>query len=358
MSASASTLIVYVVGLSSTEAAVFAAVSRILRLQNIQIKVSEKPDNSCQLIIIHVDSERGKAIFDKLKSQEIRQHVLLLGDKKPDLSEAKMAPSFLQKPLRVQELLECLENLNKKFNHQSNPSSTPKPSAATSQTSDKKPVPVTQTKVAESPTADSQNTFNSMELLSILLSARQEGAFYQITNKYHSNFWVNGAKQEVLSSHGAEELFKLIGDHHASGYIISSLSFENFKVLTENKISVKLNDALWYAALADKRGELVAELDENTPVKLTSWPNMTRLSFDPSHIRIAAVLSRQAETLNDLVSKNKLSRLDTVCFLNAAYSIHLLEKQDKTTTSVDVKVTDTKKSGLLHKIANHLNIKL
>ena len=353
-----SELIVYVVGLSSTEAAVFAAVSRILRLQDIHIKVAEKPDNACQLIIIHTDSERGNAVFERLKGQKIHQHLLLIANKKPDLSKINISQSFLSKPLRVQELLECLEKLSLQLNKARSQTAI-RTGTTASPNNNNANITAPRAVVPSRLKSYRPSTFNSMILLTTLLDARDNNAVYQIANKHHGNFWVNGVKQEVISSFSPEELFKLIAEYHTSGYIISTISIENFKVLTENKVNVKLDDVLWYAAMADKRGQLIENLDENTPVKLTSWPNMTRLSFDPSHIRMAAVLSRQAETLNDLVSKHQLSRLDTVCFLNAAYSIHILEKlAAQVIAATPVKQVDNKKSSLLHKIANHLHIRL
>ena len=350
-----SELIVYVVGLSSIEAAVFAAVSRILCLQDIQIKVAEKPDNACQLIIIHTDSERGNAVFERLKGQKIRQHLLLIANKKPDLSKINISQSFLSKPLRVQELLECLEKLSLQLNK----ARVQAPNQASIIPVKNNNMTTVRAAVPNRLKSYRPSTFNSIILLSTLLDARDNNAVYQIANKHHGNFWVNGIKQEVISNFSPKELFKLITEYHESGYIISTISLENFKVLTENKVNVKLDDVLWYAAMADKRGQLIENLDENTPIKLTSWPNMTRLSYNPNHIRMAAMLSRQAETLTDLVSKHQLPRLDTVCFLNAAYSIHILEKFTKQAiAATPVKPVNNKKSNLLHKIANHLHIRL
>lgn len=82
---------------------------------------------------------------------------------------------------------------------------------------------------------------------------------------------------------------------------------------------------LWKASLWTARGRLPLDLDPRLPVRLTAWPNLSRLAPIPHATRIASLLSQRALSPLDVANMLKIPQRYVFSFVSATSVLGLLE---------------------------------
>lgn len=82
-----------------------------------------------------------------------------------------------------------------------------------------------------------------------------------------------------------------------------------------------LEDFEWELALWASRGRLPAGTDVDTPVRLSSWPNLNRLPLPPEAVRIAGLWSRGPLSLRDTVHQLGIPQRYVFAFYSACFAL-------------------------------------
>jgi hypothetical protein len=117
-------------------------------------------------------------------------------------------------------------------------------------------------------------------------------------------------------------------DVDLASQIECEFSDEEAERLARRAGATTLEAFLWKVALATSKGRIPEEIDLNRPVRLTRWPNFTRVPITPHALRIAALLHRQPHTLFEAARVLDVRQSFVAVFLNAAWTAGLLELLD------------------------------
>jgi len=137
-----------------------------------------------------------------------------------------------------------------------------------------------------------------------------------------------------------------------------------FKKLVENsELEVKewqWDEFLWKVALWTSRGKLPKDIDLRKPVYLSEWPNLTRLQTFPYAAEIAAIMSHQVVTLNDITSQLGIEQRFVFAFFSAAYALGIADSSNRQSDQLfeqKAKPYDPKLNSSVKNIINKLNKK-
>lgn len=124
----------------------------------------------------------------------------------------------------------------------------------------------------------------------------------------------------------------------------------------------------WMLTLWAARGRVPVGTDLRTPVRLTHWPNLTRLELFPNAMRIASLWSQQATSLLDTATALNIPQRYVFAFFSAAHGLGMVEILSKASGAiVDASTADlaivgstrehqSSKPGLLRRILAHLRL--
>lgn len=117
-----------------------------------------------------------------------------------------------------------------------------------------------------------------------------------------------------------------------------------------------LDTFIWKVALWSSRGRIPQNLNLNTPVYLSEWPNLTRLAAIPHAVRIAALLSQQPQTLSELANNLKIPQRYVFAFYSAANALGISENCKRQVDSLFIQESKTPSysRSLLGKLLSHL----
>lgn len=90
-----------------------------------------------------------------------------------------------------------------------------------------------------------------------------------------------------------------------------------------------LDALLWHAGLAAFPGESAPWLRPDVPYRATGWPNFTALAHEPEHVRMTALLSRSALTVEELAAAARVEVSVASDFVNALALLEIVEEEDR-----------------------------
>lgn len=131
------------------------------------------------------------------------------------------------------------------------------------------------------------------------------------------------------------------------------------KLMRQNDTEIKrwpIDEFLWLIALWSSRGKIPRDINLNIPVKLTKWPDFTKLEKLPYALSIAALLSRQPMRLNDIAQRLKIEQRFVFAFYSAANAIGAAaNSQQQSDTLFIAENTKVKVLSFLKKLSNVFN---
>lgn len=284
-----------VIELSQTDCSVLKVAIGLLEKNEIKARILNKGDTSGSIVLVDFDTPAGKEFYSQFKNGRSRTLLLFSNDTISDPSHF-----VLKKPIRVQTLRDVLYDAYKGLTVQ-----TPTFVKSTRQ-EDKKTVLIP-----------------NKNLFSVLLKTTQDQQIVHLFCPPHSSLFVDTVNGMVASSVSRNTLRQLIINQPTS-LITSKLSSSDFESLAKGKLIMPLNFVLWTAALYGSHGQLIPGHSMDVPVQLKAWPNLSRLDFEPEHMKLASIMSSQALTLKQIEQKSKLPWNTIVNFYNATYAIGLI----------------------------------
>ncbi len=135
------------------------------------------------------------------------------------------------------------------------------------------------------------------------------------------------------------------------------ISYEQLNEYSKNMPVAALNSILWRCALACSNGKLLPGHSENTPVKLTSWPNFSRHGFKPDYFKLAAIMAKQYISLMELNRQTQIPFKEITDFYNAAFAVDIIETvTDKSKLKKTGPIKSSQNKSILKKLAQRLGI--
>ncbi|MCK5336506.1 MAG: response regulator [Gammaproteobacteria bacterium] len=116
----------------------------------------------------------------------------------------------------------------------------------------------------------------------------------------------------------------------------------------ENEITGRpLSELTWCCALLGSSGELIDNIDEQTPLHLQHWPDLKSLMHLPRHITLAAFMSKHTATIKEIAEHTQVLPENIIDFINACYVLgYLDEDTGKKESKLPARDTDSIKQGL------------
>ncbi|MCV6623677.1 MAG: hypothetical protein OIF51_18215 [Cellvibrionaceae bacterium] len=116
-------------------------------------------------------------------------------------------------------------------------------------------------------------------------------------------------------------------------------------------IEEPLDDFLWRSSAWASRGRLLDDVSLNQNLRLTRWPNLTRVLLFPHASKIAAVLASRPISLLELIQDYKLPAYYVFSFYSAAASLGYITRYDGPKSNVE---TAKEERGIFLKLLDRL----
>lgn len=292
---------------------------------------------SAQLLVLDDDSEGGRTLLQRSRSGQVK---LVLS------SNPKMGKNIIgiKKPLDLSKLIVLLTRVFEKMQIQL---------AGRRQ---RQPIEVAdaQSGANHSAEAGSQHALEQT-LFGVLLDAKTEELVLRVSAPKCAEILIDGINRSIATKAPRDSLHALLKKSRDQLWIEQLLS-RDFETHSNGLNITPLYSTLWTAAIECSQGQILPGHDPGTPVKLRAWPNFTRSDFRAEHLKLAAVLARQATPLNQLQALTQVPYGDIVNFYNAAVAVDIIDVNPAENTPAPVEKTVTQQmKNLFNRIAQRLS---
>lgn len=316
------------VELNTIDYSVLKVATGLLEKMSVQVDLLAQGDTSGNILVVDVDSEPGKQFYQQFNPSRAHTLLLLSSDALNDNRNL-----ILRKPMRVQTLKDVLYDIHLE--------SAPKKKAELEVKADVN-APVKQ--------FDPHNV-----LFFLLLKAMEEKQVLQIFCHPYSPLFVH-AEQGIVATSSSRDVLRKI-THSLTDIKSTKLSAADFEVLAKGQLIMPLKNLLWSASLYGSQGQIIPLHSLDVPVRLKAWPNLSRLDFDPEHMKIASLMAAQAMSLKQLAERTKLPLATVIGFYNAVFIMGLvLINPNKSSSQHASAPVEPEKMGLFSKIAQRLKL--
>lgn len=314
--------------LGEQERTLLVTAVKLLMQDGRRFRVMADLTANAHLLVIDEDSSKGRHILQNSNPRQVK----LLFSSRPTNRKNVIS---LKKPVDIPTLKSLLEKLSNKFLAQ-----LQKKQAEQEQV----------TAVKEDGVSNSRSMFD------VLLEAREQKTVVRISSPACPDIYVDGLNQSLVSSASSQDISQIVKTS-LDQLKIEALPGSGFAVHNSAMNVSTLHNILWMAGIECSFGKLLQGHDLTTPVKLKAWPNFTRYSFKPEHLKLAAAIAKQSMDLTSLSKVSGVAIEDVINFYNAAYAVDLIEVGGATNQEAPPqrKVAASHRS-LLDKIADRLSI--
>ena len=108
-----------------------------------------------------------------------------------------------------------------------------------------------------------------------------------------------------------------------------------------------LEELLWLTGLVTGAGESLGAWDPREPVRLSRWPNFSKLPYRQSHLKMAAVLTADGALAGALAEACEVAAGDAADFLNACAEIGILEARAAPVSNAELTPEDSMKTTVM-----------
>jgi len=324
-SATAKCIHISPLGLSDLQNQVLKVAVNLLAQDGIEYRLLNSNNPAGQLLVVDNDTDSGRYVLTHARKTQIK---LAFCSK----SQSGNNLVSLKKPIRVGVLKDLLGAIHRKFNSAKiHVLPVPAPES----------IPLVESNESES------------TLLDALLEAKQHHHSLKIQHQNLGDIFINTSEQTYAGSNKAVYIDQLaaIPFSEMQIKIINSHTFNHSVKQLEIHA---LNGLLWRIGIHCSGGVLIGGHGVDTLIRLKAWPNFTRNSFNPKHLKIAAAMARQPTTLMQLKHVVELPLTDVVNFFNASLMIDLIDENPSDTAIVPLTEKTVVNRGLLKKLAERL----
>lgn len=321
------TLNIVPVGLNAQDRLVVMTATKLLSLDRIHFQIYTGQLTKAHILIVDDENSEGKQALKQSRPGQIK----FIITHSPRMA---MNTIGLQRPLELGNLKKLLTNIYSKLQVQ------------------------LQQKQHTQPAAKQHHEVQvlSDSLFKLLLESKEKKHILRIACNDMPDFFIDGRNHCLATKANEAEIDRFI-DLPLDALSILHMNPETFSVHSNNLSIQSLHNLLWLAGIKCSDGKLLSGHRLDKPIQLRAWPNFTRNSFIAEHLKLAAVLAKQAMNLVQLSEITRIPITDVINFYNAAYAVDLIVYKDNADrTPVVSRQNVTAKQGLLSKIAKRLNL--
>lgn len=165
---------------------------------------------------------------------------------------------------------------------------------------------------------------NTDHLFALILKAKRDKLNLQVNVNNGPTLFINGASKTIWHDGDSVDLDTLL---QSAPETMSVAVLDNVDDPTGQIFA--LDNLLWKAAILCSEGEILEGHVMDQPITLRAWPNFTRQSFDPTHLKISALLAKESMSLNQLSSLCQVPIEHVINFYNAAFAVDLIERRNR-----------------------------
>ncbi len=324
-------LLVSPCGLNEVDHKVFRVAINLLAGEGIACRLLPVNDCNGHVLVVDTSFANSDAILNKARKGQVR---LLLSN---DRVAGKNLVS-IEKPVRVAAVMDLLTTLSRHLQTQIQASGVPAPGQ----------------QVVSAPAENLSGIENT--LFHILYHAKRNPQRLRIINDGLPDLLVNSFNGTVATSadHGTLESILRIPYNRCE---VNEVSETTLARLSKGLELMALDGVLWQAGILCSRGQLLTGHKTDVPIRLKIWPNFTRHGFRPKYFRIAAILARQAVSLDELRRLTGVAAEDIADFYNAAYAVGLIERRKTARPRHDVyepQAINQERKSLIQRLATRL----
>ncbi len=314
-------------GLADQDLVALRTAVKLLSQAGQSFSLEEKYKNSAHLLVLDEESDGGRAVLKNSRAGQVK----LLLSSQPQTGKNVVA---IQKPVDINTLKNLLSKLFVVMQAQL--------------------LKATQSLHADKPVSDQSSGTPTENMFDLLLDIKANRRTMEIKSESLPTLLVDGENRSVATSGSMDDVIKTV-QTPANLLRVKKLDGETTLSGTQQLNISSLDTILWVAAIECSKGKLLPGHTIDKPVKLKAWPNFSRTSFRPDHLKLAAMLARNPLTLAELSQFSQVPYDDVVDFYNAAYSVDLIEFQENLEQMrKPEQKQDSKRLGLLSKIAKRL----
>ncbi len=201
------------------------------------------------------------------------------------------------------------------------------------------------------------STLKTENIFQQLLQTKLSNKCCLITSEGLPDIYIDGINNLFVTEKNTNDIEKYLGVNFNT-IKIKEISPEQINERSNNMPVAALNGVLWRCALACSNGKLLAGHSENTPVKLTSWPNFSRQGFKPDYFKLAAIMAKQYISLAELNKQTQIPFEEIADFYNAAFAVDIIQTiTNKPDTAKPAVIKNSPHKSILKKLAQRLGIR-
>lgn len=321
------TLNIVPVGLNEQDRLVVMTATKLLSFDQIQYQIFDGQIAKAHILIIDDAHSEGKQALKQCRPGQIKFIIT-------DTPEVAKNTIGLQRPIELAKIKNLLTKIYTKLQQQLRQQQRVQPLIK---------------EVQEVPIL-------SDSLFKLLLDTKEKKQILRISSSDLPDFFIDGRNHCLATVAKDAEIDRLLAQP-LTALSITHMNTETFSVHSNDLSIQSLNNLLWLAGIKCSDGKLLSGHRVDKPFRLRAWPNFTRNTFIAEHLKLAAVLAKQAMNLVQLSELTQIALSDVINFYNAAYAVDLIEH--KTTADIAPVVSrksSSAKQGLLSKIAKRLNL--
>jgi len=301
---------------------------KVLQLENMCFHILDESPTSAHLLVLDGDSASGQRLLRASREGQVK----LLISTQPTAGKNIIA---IKKPYNIQSLTNLLKKLFLTMREQiAKKQKSTKPSLVRKQT----------------------NVNSDKTLFALLLDVKSQRKIVRISCSQHHDIYVDGVNRSLVTSASHEEIKEIIGKPYEE-MTIDYLPGSDFAVHNSAMNVSTLHHILWISGLENSNGKIIQGHDLDQPIRLRAWPNFTRNDFKAEHLKLAAIMARQALSISELSQLSNIPLVEVINFYNAAFAVDLIDFNDQS-QSMPVRQNGNSHQhrSLLTKIANRLSI--
>lgn len=143
---------------------------------------------------------------------------------------------------------------------------------------------------------------------------------------------------------------------HIESLEIDDVPYDEYNALLSMIEARPLSELIWFSALLGSNGELNESINDNTLLHLNQWPNFIALTHSPQHIKLAAYMSKNTCSLEDIYIQTNINSDDIINFVNANYVMGYLDIDNKKDSVKNIKFKkNTEKVELFDNLRHKLS---
>lgn len=336
----------------------------------------------CKGMVVVTDGDEATA--DMIDMDAISSNTLLEGKVQKARSHGKSVIAlsvtpinidgviYVSKPLQSAQLKEAIDKaINQQKNIKRAPDTKGKVGSSSnfSTSSHKAAMNIDETTISDFSNEPEHIELNIDKLLKCSYSAKHELQGILVSAIKHAKAKNQAMKlsfgwKPIIIIPFTDEIWMDVDDRQLKAYLSGNNDEKKASVapihLEENSLMESklqpIENFMWKIAIWTSKGRYPAEIDLQTPVYLSRWPNMTRCIAVPHALRISALLIEEPKTLTDISKMLHVKHEYVFAFFSAAHAIGIAGQATK--LAVDdghkPKQAKTESKGLLGKIMNKL----